>query len=275
MNTAIIVSKKDIAGMNIKGKLLELFSFKESEEKYDNNPIFQLDDPKINNAEVKLYTLNKDTVNAEDIDKEIGADIFIFATRHSAKVGVKTLCLHTPGNWGKAELGGKEKKLCNPLPSLLKEGLKILEGYNNDYEKTLEATHHGPYLEKPCMFIEIGSSEEEWRDENAAEIIAKTIIKLVKTKIKEYQVALGLGGTHYAANFNKVILRTDYSIGHICPKYNLENLDEDTLNEAMRKPKVEIVLLDWKGMGQNKDRIIKLLKKLDIKYERIKNLLNC
>ena len=30
------------------------------------------------------------------------------------------------------------------------------------YKLTLECTHHGPLIEKPCVFIEIGSTETEW-----------------------------------------------------------------------------------------------------------------
>ena len=198
MNTAIITSQKDTAGTNIKQQLLELFDFKKTNENFDDNPVYELN---IKDKKIKLYTINDDTIYAENLDKKINADLFIFATRHSAKAGVKTLCLHTPGNWNKAEAGGKEKQLCTVAPSYLKDAFLILNDLAKDldYEKTLEVTHHGPYIGKPCFFIEIGSSEQEWKDKNAAEIIAKTIIKLLEKERRQYKVALGIGGPHYAA----------------------------------------------------------------------------
>ena len=276
MQTAIITSSKDPAGINIKNCLLELFNFKETSENFDNNPVYELN---IDNKVIKLYTTEKDSIFCENLDKKIEADLFIFATRHSAKAGIKTLCLHTPGNWDKAEFGGKEKQLCTAAPHLLKDAFLILNelGKDLDYEKTLEVTHHGPFIEKPCFFIEIGSSEEQWKDKNAAEIIAKTIIKLLRTEKKEYKVAFGIGGPHYAAAFNKISIRTDIAIGHICPKYQLQNLDEEMILKAIEKTneKVDFIVLDWKGLGKEKQRITELLKKLNIEYHRNQRFLGC
>ena len=57
----------------------------------------------------------------------------------------------------------------------------------------------------------------------------------------------GIGGLHYANNFNKRILDSDIAIGHICPKYALENLDKEMILQGMSKtvPKADFVLLDW------------------------------
>ena len=249
MRYAIVVSEKDIAGMNIRQRLLERDDF----------------DKKI------LCTIKEDTIHSEDLDREIEADIFIFATRHKAKAGIKTLTCHTPGNWSKAEYGGKDRKLCVAYANLIKTAyLKLKKNNDLDYEVSMECTHHGPYMEKPCMFIEIGSTEEEWKDEKAAEIIAKTISEIINEGIKEHRTAVGLGGLHYCDNFNKILERADIAIGHICPKYQLENLDEDMLKQAIErtKEKVELFILDWKGLGTEKQRILDLLDRLKIKYER-------
>ena len=44
----------------------------------------------------------------------------------------------------------------------------------------MEATHHGPLIDKPCVFIEIGSSETDYTNRRAGFIIAKTIYETVK-----------------------------------------------------------------------------------------------
>ena len=45
----------------------------------------------------------------------------------------------------------------------------------NQFELTLEVTHHGPWLEVPALFIEIGSTKETWPHEGAAELLARII----------------------------------------------------------------------------------------------------
>ncbi|MBW2992809.1 D-tyrosyl-tRNA(Tyr) deacylase [Candidatus Woesearchaeota archaeon] len=258
---AIIVSEKDIAGMNIKRRLLEMFAFD------DKGGYYALKD----NKDITLHTLKEETIYSEDLDKEIKADIFVFATRHRAKAGIKTLTVHTPGNWDKAEYGGRDKKVCIAYANLMKcSYLKLKENNDLDYEVSLECTHHGPYLDKPCMFIEIGSTEEQWKDEKAGKVLAKTIIDVLTNKISNDKAAIGLGGTHYCTNFNKILEKSDIAIGHVCPKYMLKNLDEDMLKQAIErtKEKVELFILDWKGLGTEKQRIKELLDKLKIKHIR-------
>lgn len=269
MQAAIISSKKDTAGMNIKDSLLDLFNFKETEEKFDSNPVFELEE----NDKIKLYATESVQIHAENIDKKINADLFLFASRHSASSGLKTLSCHPIGNFGKAEFGGKEGKLCIAPASFLKNALIELNKYGNEiqHEVTLEATHHGPFVEKPIMFIELGSDEENWKNKEAANIIAKTIIKILKNgENKYYESVFVIGGSHYNYIANKVMLKTNYAVGHICPKHNLEALNESLIKEAMEKtiPKAKFVLLDWKGLGKEKQRILSILEKNNIKYER-------
>lgn len=85
-----------------------------------------------------------------------------------------------------------------------------------------------------------------------------------------YKIAFGIGGPHYANTFNKRILEKDIAIGHICPKYQLQNLDKEMIQQAMKKtiPKPDFVLLDWKGLGKEKQRIINLLNELKIEFKR-------
>ena len=110
---AVITSKKDPAGLNIKQSLIEQ-GFEETEEEFDGEKIYQLDD-------ARLYTIEEDSIYCENIDKKIDADQFIFATKHKSEKEVKTLCCHVPGNFGKAELGGRDKQLCFSDASFLKE----------------------------------------------------------------------------------------------------------------------------------------------------------
>ncbi len=259
MKIAIIASKKDPAGMNIAESLKRLYPFKATNSKFEKEPICEL-------GSASIYITETDSVYCENIDKKIEADLFIFATKHQSQTKIPSLSAHAPGNWGKAEFGGKDRKLCIAPANYLKEAIIQLEKLNTlGFEVVQECTHHGPYLEKPAMFIEIGSSEEQWGNKEAGKIIAEVIYYLVTNEIPDYKTALGIGGLHTTTNFKKIVMKTDIALGHACPKYNLENLDEEMLEQALIKSirPADIVILDWKGLKEHKQKIVDLLKNRD------------
>ena len=224
----------------------------------------KLDLPK--NAEI--FETEKESIYNENIDKITKGDYYIFATRHQSQSKTPSLCIHSIGNFNENSLGGKQKELGVSMPSFIKIGLNALKKSElKGFEVEIEATHHGPYLEKPCLFIEIGSSEKEWGDEKAGEIIAKVILEIVKNK-KRFKSCIVLGGGHYNKVARKLMLDTEYAVGHICPKHSLENLDEELLKQMIKRSDdtIELAVLDWKGLGKEKQRIISLLEKLEIKY---------
>ncbi|MDA1197086.1 MAG: hypothetical protein O2779_03930 [Nanoarchaeota archaeon] len=259
MKTAIIVSKKDIAGMNIAKHL----------EYYD-----------LAKCDASLHVLDLDTVHAENIVDEVEADFYLFATRHAAASGKPSLSCHIAGNWGEAEYGGQRGKLCMGPAVILKEAFLELHKQcgEMEHEITLEATHHGPLLLKPCLFIEIGSKEEDWKNMESGNVMAKVIFSLLSriTQVddKPHDVVVGLGGGHYPPRFNKIQLETDIAVGHICPKHHLSLLDEAMLREAIAKsfPVFDYFLLDWKGLGSEKSRIVSLLDSLELSYKRADQL---
>ena len=268
MKYAIITSNTDKAGVNIRERLLEMNDFSECGS-FEDNHAYEIDN-------IKLYSVKKESIFNEDIDKLIEADIFIFATTHRSASGIPSLSVHSPGNWAKAELGGKDRQLCIAPAFLLRRMLFKLEELNNlDFEVVQECTHHGPYLEKPCMFIEIGSSEEQWIMKDAGVVIAKTIMSVLQSKeISEFKSSFGIGGLHTTPNLTSAMKKSDYAIGHICPKYMLADLDEELIKQAIEKtvPKAEIVLLDWKGLATEKQRIIEMLDNIGLKYIKTKEI---
>jgi len=267
---SIISSSKDPAGVNIRKNFLELFDFEKTNEKFDNNEVLEYN--KFPNKQIKMYITDNDLIYSEYIDKRLDADIMIFASKHRSKENTPSFAVHSIGNWGKAELGGQDKKLCPSSAVLLKNMFIELNknAKETNYEITMEATHHGPYVEKPAVFVEIGSTEKEWNEKQNGEIIAKTIMDTVKNENKNYKIAFGIGGPHYCSNFNKIALRTDIALSHVCQKYQLENLDETLINQAIEKTKekVDFILLDWKGLGKEKQRIVDVLKGLNLEFRR-------
>ena len=74
-------------------------------------------------------------------------------------------------------------------------------------------------------------------------------------------------------NFKKIQLQSDIAIGHVCPKYNLPNLDKEMILQALEKttPKANLIIVDWKGMGEHKERIVNILNEIGIEWKKTKD----
>jgi len=271
---AILISTKDPAGMNIKEHLLAEESWEKSEEIFDNHPVYQKNS-------TKMYTTDQSIITYEHVDKNIHADFFICPTKHQSQSGIPSLTCHTPGNWGEASFGGKEKFLCLSHARaqsftylLLKKNKE--QSILHNFDVIMEATHHGPEIQSPIMFIEIGSTENEWSIPEAGKVIAKTIMELIsflpEISSQFQEIAIGIGGTHSCSNFTKVLVRNNIAIGHVCPKYSLPQLDINMIQQAIEKSNATMVLLDWKGLGSEKKRIVEMLHAAKIPFERTDQL---
>ena len=263
----IVVSKKDLAGTNIATQLSQ----------YRENPMLSSmkDKPGFD-----FYLVEEDILHTENIDLEKinRYDFVIFASKHSSKKEGKTLSVHAPGNWGEAKFGGEPKRVCKTSASFSKQLFeklqkKKVEHHLNKYELTMEATHHGPLIEKPCVFIEIGSTETEWKDRRAGFAVAQTILETINEfKENPYnEVAIAIGGPHYCQGFNKLQLKSNLAISHVIPQYALP-LTEEMMKEAIEKTEEEVdfIVIDWKGLGNTESRkqVTEILDKLYLEYKR-------
>ena len=276
---AIVTSASDAAGVSIKAQLLKNYGFEEiKDQKFDGYEVYSLP---IEDYEARLYTTAADSIRCENVDEQIAADLFVFATKHRSKAGVPALTVHAIGNWGKAEFGGKDSAICPTSPSLLKLFIQnlaaVAKSENYQGEIVQESTHHGPYLEKPAAFIEIGSSEWQWKDAKLASMVADSLIGGLGDYVtldehkEQHEPVIGIGGSHYARDFTKLMLGSKYAVGHICPKHHLALLTPELLQHALDAclPKAAAVALDWKGLGTEKQRIKQLLEDRKIKYFKV------
>jgi len=268
MTFSIIVSKTDPAGLNIYSCLKENFPFKETQKVFDSNPILSF-------KSFDLVLIEREQVFADYVN-ELNSDLFIFASKHRSEQGKPCLTVHPIGNFGKAELGGKDFELVPAsalvMKSLLLELIKKKEEKKlSNYEVCLEVSHHGPFLSKPALFIELGSSPDQWKDKKAAEAIAETIISS-SVPAKESIVSIGIGGPHYAPNFTKLELNSSNAFSHIAPKYSLQNFSLRVLNKMLSSTiePVQEIVLDAKGLAQEKQRILSILKEQSIPFKTTK-----
>ena len=253
MRFAVVASKQNIASMNIasflEGRLPENMS---------------------------LHFFDEHICFIDEAGK-IDADAIIFASSHTSSSGKPTLSAHAIGNWGKAELGGRGKTLVPANSFLVKNFLLGLQEkrqeFGLDYEVCQEASHHGPTSSKPTVFIELGSGEKQWKDKKAAEAIAEVILSA--SVEGNFKSAIALGGGHYCPEFTKLVLRTGWALGHICPGYALPLFDEEMLSKALLAtfPKPEAIILDWKGLGKEKQRVSEILERQGLEIFHVRKLL--
>ncbi|ASJ03524.1 D-tyrosyl-tRNA(Tyr) deacylase [Thermococcus profundus] len=272
----IMTTKVDLASMNIKEKLIEHFGFEELGEAFDGNPVFgRGGDVILTTNEEMIYYDNLDLA----IEEQLGTQpkLIIFASRHSSKAKMPALTTHVTGNWGKAMYGGKDESLAVAHPYAMKLALLKLNELNDlGWTVCYEATHHGPSeLDVPSLFIEIGSSEEEWVNDRAGEILAETIVYILReldrgSSERKFVPALGIGGGHYAPKQTKRAIEGDLAFGHILPKY-AQPVDEAMLLKAIERTHggIEAVYVDWKGTrGETRQMARELASKLGLEFIR-------
>jgi D-aminoacyl-tRNA deacylase len=268
----IVASEKNIAAMNIVNNL----------QQFRQSPVpLSMD----NGAVLDIYLTKEEVLYEENLDMEKISqyDFVIFPCTHKSEKGEKSLSIHAPGNWRDAQLGGKIGRV-SPSSALFQKALfeKLKENMDQyelekKFKLTLEATHHGPLINKPCVFIEIGSSETEWKDRRAGFIIAKTIFETINEfKKNDYrEIAIGIGGPHYCPNFNNIQLNSNIAISHIIPSY-VAPISEDMIKEAINKTEEELdfAVIDWKGLGTSEQRqyVLDILDKHYIAWKKTSDI---
>jgi len=132
--------------------------------------------------------------------------------------------------------------------------------------------------------VELGSSPPQWNDKRAAMVVARSAMAALngETTCKvalgvggahyNMKFTLGIGGAHYNMKFTKLALETDIAFGHMIPKYAVPLLNKEVLRQCIERTweKVELVLLDWKGIkGSYKSSVANLVEELGLAWEKV------
>lgn len=285
--------------MNIREIFLKskVFQINNSNKEWHNNPLYKFENPQIKNKRHNKLTEHELYLGLTDVpliflndlkihNSEINPDILIFASRHRSQAERPAFLVHTTGNWSKkSEFGGNSNEISNSSAILLKAGfLSLVEQVHNssltNFSLDIEVTHHGPTaLDKPLIFIELGSSEKEWQIKEAGEVVASAIIQTIDKYLKlkregKQQVAIGFGGTHYAPQFKKLIMEKNLAISFICPKYFIQNLNKKMIEQLINNnlEKIDFFIIDWKGTNStDKKHLIPLLEDFNIPIQKTKD----
>lgn len=268
----IVASKKDIASMNIAHQILSHYEFEKLSESFDENVVYL---KRLGDSEVRMLFTKEDLINTQFITDFFTPQLLIFLSRHSSASGTPTLSVHTPGNLGEARFGGIARRVSISPASAMKMALMEMERRRQEmelnYKVSYEATHHGPSLDVPSMFVEVGSSPEQWKDKRAAEAVAHAAMAAA-SKQSRYPAAVGIGGPHYNAKFTRIALNRETAFGHMIPKYAISGVDLEIVEQCLKRTteNVESVILDWKGIrGADKKKIRMILDEIGIAAEKV------
>ena len=267
--TVIVASTTDLASRTLAETLVEGEGFQSTGVNLLGNPVFQKDS-------FLLVRFEGVIVHPPALDDYFNPQAYIFLSRHSAESGIASLTAHTTGNFSAdAKFGGAGKELGRADPSLLKNYLIALWEHRNEakqYVITMEATHHGPTsLQKPVLFVELGSSERYWGDKKAASVVGRALMESLREKSIWSKVAIGFGGTHYPEKFTKLLIEGDMAFAFVAPKYALGTVDEKMVGQMIQRSNapVRYAALDWKGLGPHKERIVSLVKQYGLEEVRL------
>jgi len=271
MTILVAAYRDDIAAVNIAKKLIEKCSFYETEEISAGRPVYRKN-------EIRLAYLEVDDIFADNLDQKFQVDAIVFASRHKSESGEPTLTVHVSGNLtSEALFGGRPKRLALADPHMVKAALQGLKSSQerlglDRYIVSLEATHHGPTeLRVPSLFVEIGSSERQWRDVTAAEAVAEAIYTCA-TGTASGEPSVGFGGGHYSMKHTEANLGEEFAVGHILPKYFFDHFDPSMVWLAFERTVGHCTnaIVDWKGIrGPERRKLVELLGSRNVNVIRV------
>jgi len=266
LKTVLAISSQDPAASNILERLVENFCFK------------QVGDNIYTRGRIEIIVSEQSILFSDDLVNTVEADLIVVPSKHVSDSGRRSLLVHSTGNWGNSvAYGGLPESLSMTSAHAVYSAVHYLktaaeEAGLDDVEVGVEATHHGPFSSKPLIFVEVGSSDESWRDVKMAEVASEAIVRLCINGFKSRpEPAVGFGGGHYARNFVKKILEGGWAVGHIASKHHFplnESLIRQSFEKTVEKPKKALV--DWDGLKSEHRRFLTgVLEEMGVEIVRV------
>ncbi|MBQ4415277.1 MAG: D-tyrosyl-tRNA(Tyr) deacylase [Methanomicrobium sp.] len=267
MKIAIINSKIDIAGCNIRRHLLKRLC----REDAGCEDTITFGDHKL-----RFLETEEKLIYQNGLDERTDCDLIIFISRHYSQNPTPALTVHTTGNYGTAMLGGNDRELATAAPAMMHAVLNAMnrrlqaaakektaeetavtdgkkEADLGRYRLSYEVTHHGPTdLKTPSLFVEIGSTIDEWQDEAAGELVAGAVLdalSLDNDSLSDVIRLIGLGGTHYAARQTEISLDSKGAFGHIAHTREIAGITVSSIEHMIEKTHADAVYIDRKALN--------------------------
>ncbi len=235
----LVCNRADTASTNIRDRLLETDDWQEAGI-FRGHPLYQ-------RAYDMLVQVDGPVVFDEDLSQDLaetGWPIHAvwFLSKHVAASGQPSLSVHPIGNHGsEAKYGGKPHTVSptagRDMGALLRRLQHHRDARELPHQVTYEATHHGPHMEQPSVFVEIGSDDQWYGDRPSGEVLAAAITDVLDGEgFIDGPLQLGVGGGHYVPQMVDRALAAEADFGHLVPAYALDPEDEaagfDVLDRA-------------------------------------------
>jgi D-aminoacyl-tRNA deacylase len=210
----------------------------------------------------------------EELDDDVidftynGSEPLVIICRHESSSGKPSLTVHYPGNPSNSTMGGRPRTLGISFPSLATSIYRQILKIDVSIDKVFEATHHGPTLETPIIFAELGSSQELWSNESLVKKLVDAVMRGIDSPTQCKDNFIGFGGPHYAYTFSS--MTTESCLGHIVSKHYVKSLDESVIRQTVLNSKEKIHKVVFNDVNKNTlARIKSSLSDLDLLFESV------
>jgi len=276
----IAVNQMDVASLNQGESLRNLLEW-DSRPEVEGHPSFS-------HQNLRMWYLPDGLLFENYLDRrwneatgESVAEV-IFPSRHAAVSGRASLTLHPIGvphlpEGEQGPYGGFGGQSPPPNPRLAPWWKLLLERAParsdvKGFDLSLEVTHHGPFLDAPALFIEVGSTEATWGHEGAANLLAEIIRdgllspdvntwSDVKNK-DEQLVLVTLGGGHYAPRANALAALENVWLGHMLATYALPFIKtEDEVPDGTWKQAIDDAITSTRKAFPGGEIVVSIDKK--------------
>lgn len=273
MSRLVVCSEADLPSVNMREALLAMGGWEDAGSSEGASYLTKGDDVMVSIPDMHI--------RHEDIDAQaerfgVRVDSVIVMSRHSSQSGRPALTAHPIGNYHEADFGGRPETLVRSWPSAMTDAVRRIHQLNRDpaVQTCFEVTHHGPWLDRPTFFIEVGSDESHWGNREMAGLLAHVIDNLEPHD--EYRTLVGIGGGHYAPRFTEAALANRVNFGHMIPNYQLEGRDDEDIarmvRDACTATGTDSVYIHRKSMkGPEEHRIADIAVSLGYEYVKSKD----
>lgn len=268
----LVVNRGDNASTNIRDRLLETGDWVDTGSRFRGHPMHQRGYDVM--VEVEGPTIFDEALGGdlEHLEWPIGAVWFL--SRHRAASGKASLTVHPIGNPGDAKYGGRagafSVSAARDMGALLRRLAHHRDAFGLPHDVSYEATHHGPYMDLPSLFVEIGSDEAWYDDVPSGKALAAAVTDVLDGEgFTDGPVLVGVGGGHYVPRMNDIALAGQADFGHLIAAYAVDpESDGAVVQEAWEKtPESEGLYIHKKGLkGPQRQAVMAWCEKFGIDF---------
>ncbi len=262
----LVCNRSDPASVNLRDRLLEAGEWELTGSTFRDAAIW-------GRSEALMVEVAGPTVSDEQLDIDLRAtrlpimDVW-FLSKHRAESGHPSLTVHPIGNHSDAKFGGRAETLCpaatRDMGALLRRIKHHASAAGLPHSVTYEATHHGPLMTIPSLFVEIGSDDAAYTDRHTAQAMALAMNDVLGGDAKsngqsQGPVLVGVGGGHYVPRQTDIALDGGADFGHFLPSHFIDDAgNADRLRRAiLATPGCTGVYIHRKGLkGAQRQRVI-------------------